>query len=102
MYDLANATIFKGKLPKCRVIWKIEPEFKECLGYTEFEVGTKRPLLLHLNPKHRYDGKIWVFTLLHEMVHIEQRNGSLRWPHGKKFVLRMRQLAAKGYLDDLF
>jgi hypothetical protein len=70
------------------------------LGYA---VGTEdRPKEIHLNPRFRGASGVWLRTLFHEIVHIEQWSLPAKDAHGPKFEKRMKQLAVAGAFNGLW
>ena len=98
-YNALNSNFFKGKLPPLRVYWNWK---RSSLGATAFDRESKRPLFITLNPHYRYLDRIWLPTLLHEMVHVEQWRLPIKDKHGVKFISRMRKLARDGAFDSLW
>lgn len=114
LYDLFNSRYFRGRLPKIPVRWVLPASTpkrsKHLLGATHFAheriPGTRRhkkvPVYISLHPKIKNMGVIWVMTLLHEMVHVEQHYLPESQAHGRKFEARMRDLANKGAFRTLW
>lgn len=106
LYDIFNSRYFRGRLPKIPIKWSHDLGFegnrKGILGSTHYDGVTNRPKLISLNPKYKSSGTIWVTTLLHEMVHVEQWRTPAKQAHGHKFQKRMKQLANKGAFNGLW
>jgi hypothetical protein len=94
---------FSGKLP-------IPLSLRFCpidgLGYTfrYRTVGKRRSnndrFGIQISPKLRFSKKLWYSTLVHEMVHLEQR---LKYScYGKRFDDRMKELAAAGIFKGIW
>ena len=101
-YDSINRWWFKNKLPRVKVRWprymlKVRPQL---IGQT---VGDKtEPKEIHLNPKFKDSSSVWLRTLIHEAVHVEQWDIPLRHCHGPRFEKRMRHLAEAGAFYGLW
>ena len=55
---------------------------------------------IQISPKIRFSRKLWYSTLVHEMVHLEQR---LKYScYGKRFDDRMKELAAAGIFKGIW
>ena len=101
-YDSINKWWFGNKLPKVKIRWpKYMLSEKPCrFGWA---VGTEEcPKEIHLNPRFRCYSGVWLRTLFHEIVHIEQWGISDEECHGPKFERRMRQLARLGAFNGLW
>lgn len=57
---------------------------------------------IQISRKLRYSRRLWLGTLVHEMVHLEQRNKYSCGIRGKRFNGRMRQLALTGCFDGIW
>ena len=107
LYDLFNSRYFRNKLPKIPVKWsdpsgrRYTGESRGIMGATWFN-GDGRPRMISLNPKYKSSGTVWVTTLLHEMVHVEQYNLPAKQAHGRKFQKRMKRLANAGAFNHLW
>lgn len=94
---------FESKLPfGLTVYW--EPASGN-LGET-FEIetlddtGGEPELGIRIDPVLRFSGKMWRFTLLHEMCHVKMYPDFLS--HGKKFQQEMMRLANLGAFKKLW
>lgn len=105
VYRRLNSLYFRGRLPDIPVRWT-KTSFKgrdqRYLGVTWMEFPSGKPNSIHLNPKIRSMFTIWVQTLIHEMVHVEQCKLPAKQAHGRKFERRMKQLAARGAFRGLW
>ena len=57
---------------------------------------------IHISNKLRYSRRLWYSSLVHELVHLEQRNQYSCGVRGKRFNGRMRQLALWGAFDGIW
>jgi hypothetical protein len=57
---------------------------------------------INISNKLRFSRRLWETTLIHEMVHLEQRNRFSCGLRGKEFNKRMRELAYQGAFDGLW
>jgi hypothetical protein len=57
---------------------------------------------IHISSKLRWSKRLYISTLLHEMVHLEERNEYSCGPRGKRFNGRMRQLSFQGAFDGIW
>lgn len=97
LYREFNKAYFGEALPAVRVKWsrsKTKPH--GYAGVCHFD-----PLAIFLNPALKGWDRIWSIVLLHEMVHVEQRDVCKKY-HGRKFQNRMKQLASLGAFQDLW
>ena len=105
LYRFWNARYFRGKLPDIPVVWS-KKEFsgrrKRLLGSAFFDGLSGKPVSIQLNPLYRRATRIWMQTLLHEMVHVQQWRVPAKQAHGNKFNARMKQLAAQGAFRSLW
>ncbi len=105
VYNLLNHKYFRSRLPDIPVVWskshygKRENRFG--MGGTLFVGEPLKPVKIMLNPKYRNANVIWIGTLIHEMVHVEQWKLPRRQAHGRKFEKRIRQLVARGAYKTL-
>lgn len=60
------------------------------------------PFAISISSKLRQSRRLWAGTLLHEMVHLEQRNKYSCAINGHHFNRRMKKLAADGAFDGLW
>lgn len=97
VYDEYNRLYFGGKLPSVPVKWS-RKHTKDCRGCCEYDPK----LAIYLNPRFRGWERSWCFTLIHEMVHVEQRHDVRAKDHGHKFQKRMKQLVNQGAFADLW
>ena len=79
-YDSINKWWFGNKLPKVKIRW---PKYM-------------------LSEKLRCCSGVWLRTLFHEIVHIEQWSLPAKDAHGPKFEKRMKQLAVAGAFNGLW
>ena len=99
LYKFWNCRYFRSKLPDIPVYWstkEFSPRGRGALGCTYLHGETKKPLKILLNPKYKSSSRVWMGTLLHEMVHVQQWRVPHKQMHGNKFNKRMKQLAAQG------
>ena len=105
VYNLLNARYFRGKLPDLPVVWAKAYYSKQAnrtgMGGTVFIGNPLKPIKIMLNPKYKDANVIWVGTLLHEMVHVEQWKLPRSQAHGRKFNKRIKQLVACGAYRNL-
>jgi hypothetical protein len=106
-YDLANERLFGSKLPKVPVKWSYPKgsrlaKDRHNMAATYFDWDTHEPTKICLNPIYACHQKIWVPTLLHEMVHVEQKDVPAEEMHGDVFIARMKELAAQGAFDPFW
>jgi predicted SprT family Zn-dependent metalloprotease len=106
LYRFWNSRYFANRLPDIPV-WFSAKHHKASasrnkMGGAWFDSETKRPIKITLNPKYRTASRIWMQTLLHEMVHVQQWRIQTNQAHGNKFNKRMKQLAAKGAFRALW
>jgi len=100
-----NRRYFNGKLPI-----PLDLSFSDIdgLGHTfRFRTVGKRRIKddrfgTHISRKLRYYRRLWMCTLVHELVHLEQRCQYSCGPRGKRFNGRMRQLALIGSFDGIW
>lgn len=57
---------------------------------------------IHISNHIRFSRRLWATTLLHEMVHLEQRNKYSCGVNGHRFNRRMKELARKGAFNGLW
>jgi hypothetical protein len=100
IYNLFNDRYFRGRLPDIPVVWS-KTQYKKIsnrksLGGTEFSGKPLKPIRIILNPRYRSADVIWVGTLLHEMVHVEQWRLPRSQAHGRRFNKRIKQLVNQG------
>jgi hypothetical protein len=104
-YDRANENFFDGKLPKVKIRWSKKSGGKWGpleMGITYIKSGGGDASQISLNPKYRNQSSLWCLSLLHEMVHVEQRELPEEEMHGDKFHERMRELAVSGAFDPFW
>jgi hypothetical protein len=95
---------FGGKLP---MPLRIAFEPIDGLGHTfRFRTLGKRRSKddrfgIHISPKIRFSKTLWLGTLIHECVHLEQRNKYSCGIRGKHFNNRMRELSLQGAFDGI-
>ena len=95
IYALVNARFFGGRLPKVRVYWMSDEEMEGALGRTWLLPEGK--MKIELNDRYKKESRIWGFTLLHEMAHVEQFCTHPRSTHhGRIWQGIMKRLANDG------
>ena len=57
---------------------------------------------IHISIKLRFSRRLWEQTLIHELVHLEQRLKYSCGLRGKRFNKRMRELTIAGAFDGLW
>src|SRR5665213_872208 len=57
---------------------------------------------IKINKNLRHSRRLWATTLLHEMVHLEQRNRYSCGLRGRRFNARMVELAVTGAFDGIW
>lgn len=105
LYRFWNARYFRSRLPNIPVYYSTKAFAGRCrgfLGTTYFDGDTKKPVKIVLNPQYRSSSRIWMGTLLHEMVHVQQWKVPTKQAHGNKFNKRMQQLASLGAFRALW
>lgn len=69
-------------------------------------VGKRRsqqdPFGMHISSQLRTSRRLWATTLLHEMVHLEQRCRYSCSINGDRFNVRMKELAEAGAFNGLW
>lgn len=101
-YDSINRWWFEGKLPRVKICW---PKYMLTAkpAMIAQTVGSKKQAAeIHMNPKYRDASGVWLRTLIHEAVHVEQWTSRAKDCHGPKFEKRMRQLAEAGAFYGLW
>ena len=93
-YQFFNNEFFKGKLPKnVPIFWGTKEQLgKESMATCFYTV----PAIVMLKELKELPC-VAKSTLLHEMVHLEFPGSG----HGKKFKMRMKELAKQGAFDGL-
>ncbi len=92
VYRYYNRRYFNNRLPKKPTLrWKD----MDLMGYQQ---GHE----IVLNRRDRNRGRVWRFTLLHEMVHLGQLHIPSRRAHGREFKKEMMRLAKAGAFDRLW
>lgn len=100
MYLDFNKKYFHNALPKdLPVSFSKKPELGNALGHTAIHKQTFRPLWIDIAARLRTSRRESAMTLLHEMVHVEQKE---RRGHGKHFEKRMRELARHGAFKGIW
>lgn len=97
VYDDYNRLYFGGKLPPVPVKWS-RKHTQDCRGLCVYQPK----LAIYLNPRFKKWERIWAMTLIHEMVHVEQRHDVRAKDHGRKFQNRMKALVRQGAFQDLW
>lgn len=93
-----NRRWFSGALPKNTVVrWSVEeeeesPKHRNDVAWT---FPFREPPEIIVNRKYHGDWNLIKFTMLHEMVHIEEPEDT-RTDHGKRWEARMLELATRG------
>lgn len=99
-----NDRYFGGKLDLCTLSFIR----MENLGHTSRyrTVGKKRsdsePFGIHISEKLRFSRRLWATTMIHEMIHLEQRNKYNCGQRGRYFNKRMAQLAVAGAFNGIW
>ena len=106
LYHIINFRYFRSKLPDIPVGWSAASctgKHRRMIGGTEFKKidGVLKPTRIMLNPKYKTCFVLWVGTLIHEMVHVEQWKLPRKQAHGRKFEKRIRQLVSLGAYKGL-
>jgi len=105
VYQIINGRYFRGRLPDVPVRFNaksfIGPR-KRILGSTYVNRETGRPVKIDLNPRYKDASRVWIQTLIHEAVHVQQWRLPEKQAHGRKFNARMKQLAALGAFNGLW
>jgi hypothetical protein len=102
IYKIANARYFGGRLPHIRVRWTTDEELHGALGCTVLHPAEEK-MAVFLNSKYKKEDKIWGFTLLHEMAHVEQFCTHPRSePHGRVWIRIMKRLAREGAFNSFW
>lgn len=57
---------------------------------------------IRISSKLRWSRRLWMGTLIHELVHLEQQLKYSCGPRGKKFNRRILELAVAGAFDGLW
>ena len=104
-YDLYNRLYFGGRLPPLTAC-----EFKNLgryLGHTSrFRQKNRRSkndtFGIFISKELQVSRRLWAGTMLHEMVHVEQRNKYSCSLRGHTFNRRMVELAVSGAFDGLW
>jgi hypothetical protein len=105
VYDIMNRRYFRGRLPDIPVRFRRESFLgsrKHIMGSTWFDADTQRPKKIELNPMYKSAPILWLATLLHEAVHVEQWKVPAGQEHGRKFQKRMKQLVNRGAYNKLW
>lgn len=100
-FDTYNKRYFRGRLPKCRVVWT----YRKVDFIGRFLYDTDDPdkgLLIELSHRIRFVERVARFTLLHEMVHLKQRHIPDERAHGHAFQKEMKRLANAGAFNGLW
>lgn len=97
LYDDYNRLYFGSKLPPVPVKWS-RKHTESCRGKCVYQPQ----MVIYLNPSLKKWERTWAMTLLHEMVHVEQRHDVRAKDHGRKFQNRMKQLVRQGAFQDLW
>lgn len=108
LFYFYNETYFGKRLPiplaisfakfPNKALGRTVPVKIRCPGNTGTSYGYK----IELGQQIRWSRRLWAATLLHEMVHLEQRNRYSCGLRGKKFNQRMLELAQSGAFDALW
>ena len=103
IYARVNARFFGAKLPKVQVHWATDEELKGALGCTVHD-PEKGKMWIYLNDRYKVQTKIWAFTLLHEMAHVEQfcLHPKCKNHHGRVWQTIMKRLAKDGAFENLW
>jgi len=104
-FDRIKKLYFDDTMPNPRTI-RFDPI--DGLGYTfRYRTPGKRrskddDFGIQISIKLRYSRRLWLGTLVHEMVHLEGGNKYSCGIRGKRFNGRMRQLALTGCFDGIW
>lgn len=93
-FALYNKRYFGGRLPSIPVGWEQLPDAR---GLCRYE-----PLQIVLDENLKEYETVWHMTLLHEMVHLKQRDLCRIADHGHKFQREMKRLAALGAFNRMW
>lgn len=96
VYEEYNDLYFGGELPDLTVKWS-RKHTKDCDGLYVYHPESA----IYLNSSLKKWDRVWRMVLLHECVHVEQRNDAVL-DHGRKFQNRMKQLVRQGAFQDLW
>ena len=105
-FDLFNARYWDGRLERPAIL-----SFRAMNGnlghtYRLRTPGQRRSQQdkfgIAIGSQLRYSKRLWATTLLHEMVHLEQRNKYSCAINGHHFNRRMKQLALAGAFNGLW
>ena len=100
MYLTFNKKHFHNALPKdLPVEFSKKLVRQRTLGHTAIHRQTFRPLWILISERFRSSRRCSAMTLLHEMVHVEQKE---RRGHGKHFEKRMLELARQGAFKGIW
>lgn len=106
-FHLFNSRYFEGRLDPLTIKYK-DLSCKESIGHTGRyrTLGKKRSqedrFYIEIDKTLRRSRSLSCTTLLHEMVHLEQKNRFSCGTGGHKFNNRMKQLAAAGAFNGLW
>jgi SprT-like family len=106
-FDLYNARYFDGRLKVERLEFARRSAMGDFIGRTMRMRRAKRrskndAWAILINRDYRRSRRIWAFTLLHEMVHVEQCCAFTCRERGVRFNTRMKELAMLGAFDGLW
>lgn len=101
-----NKEFFGGKLtPPINLAFAPIDGLGHTFRYRHFS-GPRRsqddPFGIHISSKIRYSRRLWMTTLIHEMVHLEQRNKYSCGIRGRHFNKRMAELAVAGAFNGIW
>ena len=95
-YAQLNRKYFKGQLPKIRVFYGYVRSMPTA-SYMAFACTDR----IVLQPWLRRSGKVSIYALLHEMVHIKLYALGLDAGHGPRFDKETRRLYKAGAFDNI-
>jgi hypothetical protein len=103
VYDIINERHFNNTLPKVPVRWS--DELPEHVMGRYVRPGTLKELrtnsgYIELSSQYRRSNVLWIQTLIHEMVHVEQRFLHIK-NHGYIFTRRIKELVQRGAFNGL-
>jgi hypothetical protein len=103
-FNRLNKKYFEGSLSVVYVRFERIAR-KGCIGHTKAfrQTGARAndKYAIKISPEIQHMRSFWMGTLIHEMVHVEQRN-RYSCGLGRKFNARMKQLAAAGAMDGFW
>ena len=111
-FDLANARYFKNRLEVRYLEYGVLPARMHAIGQTHRITyrtlrGPRNPVStvhwrITICSSLRNSRSLSIMTLLHEMVHLEQKNQYTCGAYGNRFNRRMKELAARGAFNGFW